>query len=55
MMNVSEIVARTEAMFDTIFVRIVTQEYYMRLFVDVYNAVMPQAIDELCDVVADGR
>lgn len=46
---------RTEAMFDTVFVRCVEQEYYMRLFVDVYNEVMPSAIDELCNTMADEK
>ena len=39
----------TEAMFDTIFVRCISQEYYMRLLPDVYNEVMPHAIDALID------
>lgn len=37
----------TEAMFDTVFVRCVTQEYYMRLLPEVYNEVMKPAIDKL--------
>lgn len=37
----------TEAMFDTVFVRCVSQEYYMRLFPEVYNETMKPAIDEL--------
>ena len=35
----------TEQQFDTIFVRCISQEYYMRLFVDCYNEIMPQQID----------
>ena len=38
---------QTEAMFDTVFVHCVSQEYYMRLFSEMYNEVMPSAIDEL--------
>ena len=38
---------KTEAMFDTVFVRCVSQEYYMRLFPEMYNEVMKPAIDEL--------
>ena len=37
----------TEAMFDTVFVRCVSQEYYMRLFPEMYNETMKPAIDEL--------
>ena len=44
---VGEALDRTEAAFDTVFVRCVEQEYYMRLFVDVYNEVMQPAIDNL--------
>lgn len=39
----------TEAMFDTVFVRCISQEYYMRLLPDVYNEVMPHAIDALAE------
>ena len=38
---------RTEAMFDTVFVRCVSQEYYMRLFPEMYNETMKPAIDGL--------
>ena len=38
---------RTEAMFDTVFVRCVSQECYMRLFPEMYNETMKPAIDEL--------
>ena len=37
----------TEAMFDTVFVRCLSQEYYMRLFPEMYNETMKPAIDEL--------
>lgn len=36
-----------EAMFDTVFLHCVEQEYYTRLFVDVYNEIMPSVIDDL--------
>ena len=38
---------KTEAMFDTVFVKCVSQEYYMRLFPEMYNETMNPAIDEL--------
>ena len=38
---------KTEAMFDTVFVRCVSQEYYMRLFPEMYNETMKPAIDKL--------
>ena len=38
---------KTEAMFDTVFVRCVSQEYYMRLLPEMYNEVMKPAIEEL--------
>lgn len=36
----------TESAFDTVFVRIVSQEYYMRIFVDCYQEIMPLEIDK---------
>ena len=38
-----------EAMFDTVFVRCVSQEYYMRLFPEMYNETMKPALDELVE------
>ena len=38
---------KSEAMFDTVFVRCVSQEYYMRLLPEMYNEVMKPVIDEL--------
>ena len=38
---------KVEAMFDTVFVRCVSQEYYMRLFPEMYNETMRPAIDNL--------
>lgn len=35
----------TESALDSVFVAIVSQEYYMRLFVDCYEEIMPQEID----------
>ena len=46
--EVLESLDRAEAAFDTVFVRCVEQEYYMRLFVDVYNETLPPALDSLC-------
>ena len=34
----------TESALDSVFVRIVSQEYYMRIFVDCYEEIMPQEI-----------
>ena len=42
---------RTETMFDTVFVRCVSQEYYMRLFPEMYNETMKPAIDELVELL----
>ena len=43
----------TEAMFDTVFVRCVSQEYYMRLFPEMYNETMKPALDELVKKLND--
>ena len=45
--NIIKALDRTEAMFDTVFVRCVSQEYYMRLFPETYNETMKPAIDKL--------
>ena len=45
--NIVVALDNTEAMFDTVFVRCVSQEYYMRLFPEMYNETMKPAIDEL--------
>lgn len=42
-----DVLENTEAMFDTVFVRCVSQEYYMRLFPEMYNETMKPAIDKL--------
>jgi hypothetical protein len=42
-----ERIVETEALFDTVFVRCISQEYYMRLLPDIYNEVMPHALDAL--------
>ena len=49
--NTIEAIDRAEAMFDTVFVRCVSQEYYMRLFPEMYNEVMTPAIDELVELL----
>lgn len=51
--DIIEALDRTEAMFDTVFVRCVSQEYYMRLFPEMYNETMKPAIDELIRELAD--
>ena len=45
--NVINALDWTKAMFDTVFVQCVSQEYYMRLFPEMYNETMKPAIDEL--------
>ena len=50
--SVTSALDQTEAMFDTIFVRCVSQEYYMRLFPEVYNQFMTPAIDKLVSELA---
>ena len=45
--NIVIAIDNTEAMFDTVFVRCVNQEYYLRLFPEMYNETMKPAIDEL--------
>ena len=45
--NIVIAIDNTEAMFDTVFVRCVSQEYYMRLFPEMYNETMKPAIDKL--------
>ncbi len=47
--NIVIAIDNTEAMFDTVFVRCVSQEYYMRLFPEMYNETMKPAIDELVE------
>ncbi len=38
---------KAEAMFDTVFVKCVSQEYYLRLFPEMYNETMKPAIDRV--------
>ena len=45
--NIVVALDNTEAMFDTVFVRCVSQEYYLRLFPEMYNETMKPAIDKL--------
>ena len=45
--NLLNALDEAEAAFDTVFVRCVSQEYYMRLFPEVYNETVKPAIDEL--------
>lgn len=52
--NIVIAIDNTEAMFDTVFVRCVSQEYYMRLFPEMYNEVMKPALDELVEKINDG-
>ena len=51
--NIVVALDNTEAMFDTVFVRCVSQEYYMRLFPEMYNEVMKPALDELVEKLND--
>jgi hypothetical protein len=45
------VIEHTEALFDTLFVRCIEQEYYMRLLPEMYNEVMTPAIDKLTEVI----
>lgn len=49
--NVIDALNNAEAMFDTVFVLCVSQEYYMRLFPEMYNETMKPAIDNLVEVL----
>jgi hypothetical protein len=42
----------TESAFDSVFVAIVCQEYYLRLFVDCYEEIMPAEIDKCLETYA---
>ena len=53
--NIVVALDNTEAMFDTVFVRCVSQEYYMRLFPEMYNETMKPALDELVEKLNDDR
>lgn len=53
--NIVVAIDNTEAMFDTVFVRCVSQEYYMRLFPEMYNETMKPALDELVEKLNDDR
>ena len=52
--GIIEALDRTEVMFDTVFIKCVSQEYYMRLFPEMYNEVMKPALDELVEKINDG-
>ena len=49
--NVIKSLDHTETMFDTVFLRCVSQEYYMRLFPEMYNETMKPAINELIKTI----
>ena len=51
--NIVIAIDNTEAMFDTVFVRCVSQEYYMRLFPEMYNETMKPALDDLVEKLND--
>ena len=38
---------------DSVFVLMVTQPYYMRIFVDCYQEIMPQEIDKCFELLAE--
>ncbi len=42
---------RTESMLDSVFVRMVTDAYYMRLFVDAYQEIMPQEVTKCFEML----
>ena len=49
--NIVAALDNTEAMFDTVFVKCISQEYYMRLFTEMYNETMKPALDELVEIL----
>lgn len=51
--NIVNALDNTESMFDTVFVRCVSQGYYMRLFPEMYNEVMKPTLDELIEKLND--
>ena len=53
--NIVNALDNTESMFDTVFVRCVSQGYYMRLFPEMYNEVMKPTLDELIEKLNDDR
>ena len=53
--SIVEALNQTESLFDSIFVKCVGQEYYMRLFPEVYNEVMQPAIDNLCETIRNSQ
>ncbi|MBQ8271725.1 MAG: hypothetical protein IJZ09_01800 [Tidjanibacter sp.] len=53
--SIVEALNQTESQFDSIFVKCVGQEYYMRLFPEVYNEVMQPAIDNLCETIRNSQ
>ena len=46
---------RTESALDSVFVRIVSQEFYMRLFVDCYEEIMPQEVTKCFETYNAGQ
>ena len=51
--NIVRAIDNTEVMFDTVFVRCVSQEYYKRLFPEMYNETMKPALVELVEKLND--
>lgn len=49
--EVVRVIEHTETLFDTVFVRCIEQEYYMRLLPEMYNEVLAPAIDELIETI----
>lgn len=49
--NVLHALNNAEAKFDTVFVRCISQEYYLRLFPEMYNETMKPAIDSLLTAI----
>ena len=48
-----EQLSRTESAFDSVFVLIVSQEYYMRIFVDCYEEIIPTEIDRCFQALSE--
>ena len=46
-------ISHTESALDSVFVLMASQPYYMRIFVDCYQEIMPQEIDKCFELLAE--
>lgn len=47
--ELAEELDRLEAAFDTVFLRCISEPYYMRLLPDIYDEVIPERLDALAE------